>query len=81
MEIDRDVIDSAISSIMDDDGIQATLTSETARIKLEHYVEQVRNQAIGITHAWACMVLDAGKDPRDECVPSMLDDLRKDLAG
>ena len=80
MEVDRRAIDRVLSHIVDDDGISATLTSCTARVQLEHYIEQVRNQSIGITHAWACIVLDKGKDPRDENVSGMLDDLRERMS-
>jgi len=36
-------------------------------------------EAIGWAHAWACNLLDAGRDPRQELVPDMMEQAEQDL--
>ena len=61
----------------DEYGIYPTSTCYT---ELEHYVEQIRAEAIGWTHADACVTLDNGDDPRLTEVPEMLNRALIDLA-
>ena len=47
---------------------------------LESYIEMVRSEAMGWTHADDCVDLDNNKDPRLKNVPDMLCRAQKDLA-
>ena len=54
--------------------------TSTAFTRLEHYVEQQRTEAIGWTHADACIDLDNKVDPRLKNVPEMHSRALVDLA-
>lgn len=46
---------------VDEHGIYPTSTAYT---RLEHYIQQERDRAIGCTHGFCCIELDKGNDPR-----------------
>jgi hypothetical protein len=70
-EADRIEICKIITKMLDNarDGLYPTSTAYT---ELEHYVNQVRVQAVGWMHARACTMLDQGDDPRLADVPTIL---------
>lgn len=77
---DRTQICKIISEMLDNPDKQGIYPTSTAYMRLEHYIEQERMQALGWTHINACMALDKGVDPRTICIPSMIESARKDLA-
>ena len=79
MDKDRKVICDIISEMLDNPNENDIYPTSTAFIKLEHYVEEVRTQALGWANADACVALDKGDDPRLWNVPDLLERARKDL--
>jgi len=80
MNKDREKICKIMSEMFDgvnDVGIYPTSTCYT---KLEHYMEQIRAEAIGWCHADACVTLDNGEDPRCTMVPGMYERAMVDLS-
>lgn len=51
----------------------------TSYTRLEHYIESVRMEAIGWTHADMCITLDRGDDPRLTEIPDLLERAAEDL--
>jgi|GEM_PF-1847218 len=80
MEKDRTAICSIISKMLDNPDKSGIYPTSTAYTELEHYIEQVRTEAVGWMHAHACTTLDKGGDPRLVEVPDILDCARADLA-
>ena len=79
MDKDRTAICNIMSEMLnspDKDGIYPVSTAYT---RLEYYIEGVRAEAVGWTHADNCVCLDRGKDPRLKNVPDMLYRAQKDL--
>lgn len=79
MERDRTVICNIISEMLDNPGDHEIYHTSTAYNRLEHYIESIRAEAIGWTHADACLTLDKGGDPRLNDIPEMLERAKKDL--
>lgn len=79
MDKDRTAICNIISDMLDNPGECEIYPTSTAYTRLEHYIEGVRAEAIGWTHADACTALDKGEDPRTQNVPEMLVRAQKDL--
>ena len=79
MDKDRTAICNIISDMLDNPDKHGIYPTSTAYTRLEHYIEGVRTEAIGWTHADACVALDKGKDPRLTNVPSILERAKKDL--
>ena len=79
MRKDRTAICKIISDMLDNPNKHEIYPTSTAYTRLEHYIEGVRAEAIGWTHADACVDLDKGFDPRLKEVPEMLDRARVDL--
>jgi len=80
MDKDRTVICKIISDMLDNPDESGIYPTSTAYTRLEHYIESQRTQAIGWTHAEACITLDKGNDPRLIEVPGILERANKDLA-
>lgn len=80
MHKDRAMICEIISEMLDNPGECEIYPTSTAYAKLEHYIEGERIKAIGWTHAYACVVLDNGGDPRGLEVPDFLKRAQHDLA-
>ena len=80
MDKDRTAICKIISKMLDNPDRSGIYPTSTADTELEHYIEGVRAEAIGWTHADACTTLDKGDDPRLTEVPDMLARSRLDLA-
>lgn len=80
MNKDRIEVCNIISDMLDNPDDNEIYPTSTAYTKLEHYIESVRAEAIGWTHADACTELDKGGDPRLTNVPDMLQRARVDLA-
>lgn len=76
MDRDRKVICEIISEMLESAGEGGIYCTSTAYTKLEHYIEQERNRAIGCTHAAACVDLDNDQDPRMANVPRLLQKIR-----
>ena len=79
MDKDRTAICNIISEMLDNPDKHEIYPTSTAYNKLEHYIEGVRAEAIGWTHADACVSLDQGKDPRLQNIPEMLERAKTDL--
>ena len=79
MNKDRTILCNIISEMLDSPDEHGIYPTSTAFTKLEHYIEQVRAEAIGWAHADACVCLDKGGDPRVNNVPEMLDRAKHDL--
>ncbi len=79
MDKDRTTICNIISEMLDNPGECDIYPTSTAYTKLEHYIEGVRAEAIGWTHADACTDLDKGNDPRLQNVLDMLARAKVDL--
>jgi len=80
MDKDRTAICTIISDMFDNvdrDGIYPTTK---AFKRLETYIEGVRAEAIGWTHADMCVALDKGEDPRLQNCPEMLERAQVDLS-
>jgi len=80
MDKDRKAICNIISEMLDNPDKIGIYPTSTAYTKFEHYIEGVRAEAIGWTHADACVALDNGDDPRLQNVPEMLARAQTDLA-
>ena len=80
MDKDRTAICEIISDMLDNPDSSGIYPTSTAYIRLEHYIDGVRAEAIGWTHADACTSLDKGDDPRLSNVPDMLARAKVDLA-
>lgn len=80
MDKDRTAICKIISDMLDNPDSCGIYPTSTAYTRLEHYIEGVRAEAIGWTHADACVTLDNGGDPRLTVVPEMLTRAQVDLA-
>ena len=76
---DRTAICNIISRMLDNPDEFGIYPTSTAYTELEHYIESVRAEAIGWTHADACITLDKGDDPRLIEVPEILSRARRDL--
>ena len=79
MDKDRTAICEIISAMLDNPGPFGIYPTSTAFTRLEHYIEGVRAEAIGWTHAYDCVTLDKGGDPRLLNVPDMWDKTKADL--
>jgi hypothetical protein len=79
MQKDRAAIVKIIGQMLDEADDQDIFHTSTAFTRLEHYIEGVRAEAIGWTHADACVTLDRGGDPRLAEVPDLLHRARFDL--
>lgn len=79
MHKDRAAISTIISEMLDnpENGIYPT---STCYMKLEHYIEQVRAEAIGRAHINACKTLDKGIDSRSSDVTDILFRANRDLS-
>jgi hypothetical protein len=77
---DRTAICNIISQMLDNPEESGIYPTSTAYNRLEHYVNQQREEAIGWAHAWACVKLDKGLDPRTEDIAEMLSESAVDLA-
>ena len=80
MDKDRTAICKIMSDMLDNPDSSGIYPTSTAYTRLEHYIESVRAEAIGWTHADACCDLDKGEDPRLTNVPEMLERAKVDLA-
>ena len=78
MKKDRTEICKIISDMLDNPD-QGLFNTSTCYLRLEHYIEGVRMEAIGWAHADACVTLDNGGDPRLTEVPDMIQRAREDL--
>ncbi len=72
MDKDRTAICDIISEMLDNPDKNEIYPTSTAFVKLEHYVEQQRLEALGWAHADACVMLDKQLDPRTEEVPGIV---------
>ena len=72
MDKDRITICKIISRMLDNPDKHGIYPTSTCYTELEHYIEQIRVEAIGWTHADACVALDNDSDPRLTDVPEML---------
>jgi len=79
MKKDRKIICDIISDMLDNPDEHEIYPTSTAYTRLEHYIEQVRAEAIGWMHAEACTTFDRGDDPRLTNVPEMYQRALKDL--
>jgi len=80
MDKDRTAICNIISDMLDKPDDCDIYPTSTAYTRLEHYIEGVRAEAIGWTHADACVTLDKGQDPRTQNVPDILLRAKTELA-
>ncbi len=80
MDKDRTAICNIISEMLDCPDKSGIYPTSTAYVRLEHYIEGVRAEAIGWAHADDCIDLDKGKDPRLKNVPDMLARAEVDLS-
>jgi len=80
MDKDRTALCKIVSKMLDNPNKSGIYPTSTAYTELEHYIEGVRAEAIGWTHADACTTLDKGGDPRLTEVTDMLARSRVDLA-
>ena len=80
MDKDRSAICRIISEMLDNPDENEIYPTSTCYTKLEHYIEGVRAEAIGWTHAFMCTALDKGEDPRLIGVPNIFDQASTDLA-
>ena len=76
---DRAKICEIISEMLDNPDDIGIYPTSIAYKKLAEYIQQERLQAIGWTHAEACMAIDKDKDFRKVLVPDMLDRAFEDL--
>ena len=81
MDIDRTAICKIISDMLDSPDDNGIYPTSTAYNRLEHYIEGVRAEAIGWSHADSCVDLDKGDDPRIKNIPDMLERAKRDLGG
>lgn len=79
MKQDRKAICEIVSEMLDNPDEHGIYPTSTVYTRLEHYVEQVRTEAIGWAHAEACTALDRGDDPRTLDVPGMFERAKQDL--
>jgi len=79
MDKDRKIICDIISDMLDNPNEHEIYPTSTAYTRLEHYIEQVRSQALGWMHAEACTTLDRGDDPRLMNVQEIYQRALKDL--
>lgn len=80
MEKDRKVICDIISDMLDNPNEVGIYPTSIAFDKLEKYISQVRAEALGWTHAFACWLLDEGRDLREFEIPKILSMAEKDLS-
>ena len=80
MDKDRIAIVKIISDMLDNPDKNGIYPTSTAYTRLEHYIESVRAEAIGWTHADNCIDLDRGDDPRMKNIPDIFDRAKEDLA-
>lgn len=69
---DRTKICQILSRMLDNPDKVGIYPTSTAYAELEHYIEQVRMEAVGWMHAEACIILDKGEDPRTVEVPYII---------
>lgn len=79
MNKDRKTIVKIISDMLDNPDKHGIYPTSTAFNRLEHYIESVRIEAIGWTHADTCTALDRNDDPRVQEIPELLERAKKDL--
>lgn len=79
MDKDRAMICKIISEMLDNPDDCGIYPTTKCYDDLEKYVEGVRAEAIGWTHADACCDLDKGNDPRKKIIPEMLERALIDL--
>lgn len=80
MKKDRTEICGILSKMLDSPSEEGIYPTTEAYDALEKYVEGVRVEAIGWTHADACVHLDGGDDYRKVLVPGILTRAFNDLA-
>lgn len=80
MEKDKTAICNIISEMLDNPDEVGIYPTTKAFNKLEEYIDGVRAEAIGWTHADACVCLDEGGDPRHINIPDQLERAKRDLA-
>ena len=80
MDKDKIEICNIISEMLDNQGEHGIYPTTVCYEKLERYIEGVRIEAIGWTHADACCSLANGFDPRKTLVPELLERALIDLA-
>ena len=79
MKKDRAAICKIISDMLDSPDENDIYPTTTCFTRIEHYINGVRCEAIGWTHADACVTLDNGDDPRLTEVPLILSRAMIDL--
>lgn len=77
---DRAKICEIISEMLDNPGKCEIYPTKKAYDALEQYVDQVRAEAIGWSHADDCTDLDKGVDPREKDCGDMLERGLRDLS-
>jgi len=80
MDIDKTKICNIISEMLDNPDENEIYPTTKAYNDLERYVEKVRVETIGWTHADACTHMDKNIDYRKVNVPSILDRALEDLS-
>jgi len=80
MDKDRTAICTIISDMFEDVDENGIYPTTRAFGRLKTYIEGVRAEAIGWTHADMCVALDKGEDPRLKECPEMLERAQKDLS-
>jgi len=80
MEKDRTQICNIISGMLDNPDKHGIYPTAKAYDELEKYIEGVRAEAIGWTHADACVALDNDQDYRLVEIPEILKRASIDLA-
>ena len=80
MDKDRTEICNIMSEMLDNPDEHGIYPTTKAYDALEKYIEGIRAEAIGWTHADACVSLDNGNDYRKIEVPSILERAMVDLA-
>ena len=77
---DRHAICTIISTMFDNEDESGIYPTTEAYDQLEALVDTARVEAIGWSHADACVDLDKGKDPRKKDVAEMLNRAEVDLS-
>lgn len=76
---DRGVICKIISEMLDNPDKSGVYPTSTCYTRLEHYIKQVRMEAVGWCHAEMCINLDSNKDPRTTDVSFLIERAKADL--
>ncbi len=80
MDKDRTEICKIISHMLDNPDSCGIYSTSTAFNRLEYYIEKVRLESIGWTHAYACILADHGDDVRVIGIPDILKQALTDLS-